>query len=669
MTGLMIFSLLAGIGGLVSAGYFAWWVNRQHRGTAKMREISDVIHKGAMAFLSREYKVLIFFIFMMAVILGFAIHLYTAMAFLLGAICSALAGYIGMRGATNANARTANAANESFSRALRVAFAGGAVLGMSVVGLGLAGLVTTYYILSRIFPTPDMAIKTIAGFGFGASSVALFARVGGGIFTKAADVGADLVGKVESGIPEDDPRNPAVIADNVGDNVGDIAGMGADLLESYVASLISAMTVGWLVYGNIGVLLPVAIGGVGILSGIIGAAFVKPTEVRGVDFQQQTQKARAALNRGTFITIALTAVATYFLVAYTIGKIGLFLAVLCGLVAGLLIGVITEHFTSDKEASVQNIAHASVKGAAPNIISGLSIGMASAALSGLVVCLAVYLAYYFGGIYGIPMAAVGLLAILSIILSIDGYGPITDNAAGIAEMAGMGAKTRQRAEALDSVGNTTAAINKGFAASSAVFTAFALLSAYAQVAGLKHINLTHPSVLIGFLIGGMMPFLFCSLLMNAVGKAAMKIVNEVRRQFREIKGLMEGTSKPDYTRCIDISTRAALKEMIFPSILAVAAPLFMGLVLGAEAVGGLLTGGIIIGCLLAIFMANSGGAWDNAKKFIEAGNLGGKGSLAHKNAVIGDTVGDPFKDTLGPSIDILMKVMSMVSLIFVAMFI
>lgn len=665
----MILGLLAGIGGLLSAAYFAWWVNRHSRGTAKMKEISDAIHEGAMAFLYREYKVLILFILIMAFILGSAIHRYTALAFFLGAICSASAGYIAMRGATNANVRTANAAKDSFGLALRIAFAGGAVLGMSVVGITLAGLITTYYIISRILLNPDITINVIAGFGFGASSVALFARVGGGIFTKAADVGADLVGKVESNIPEDDPRNPAVIADNVGDNVGDIAGMGSDLLESYVATLISAMTVGWLIHGGIGVALPLAIGGVGIISGIIGTAFVKPTEVSGVDFQQQTQKARSALNKGTFTTIALTALGAYFLVVYTIGQLGLFLAVLCGLISGLLIGLITELFTSDKEASVQNVAQASVRGSAPNIMSGLSIGLASAALSVLVVCLAVYLAYYFGGLYGIPMAAVGLLAILSIILSVDGYGPITDNAAGIAQMADMGSETRQRAEALDSVGNTTAAINKGFAAGSAVFTAFALLSAYAQVAGLEHINLSHPSVLIGLLIGGMMPFLFSSLLINAVGKAAMKMVNEVRRQFREIKGLMEGTAKPDYTRCIDISTRAALKEMILPSILAVSVPIFLGLVLGAEAVGGLLTGSIITGALLAITMANSGGAWDNAKKFIEAGNLGGKGSMPHKNAVIGDTVGDPFKDTAGPSIDILIKVMSIVSLIFVGLFI
>ncbi|MDH5715114.1 MAG: sodium-translocating pyrophosphatase [Candidatus Aminicenantes bacterium] len=669
MTWLMIFSLLAGAGGLLAAGYFFWWMKRHSQGTAKMQEISHVIQKGAMAFISREYKVLTFFMLLMALILGLAIHLYTAFAFLFGATCSATAGYIAMRGATHANVRTANAAKESFSRALRIAFAGGAVLGMTVVGLGLAGLIVAYYILTLIFPASDMPVKIVAGFGFGASSVALFARVGGGIFTKAADVGADLVGKVESNIPEDDPRNPAVIADNVGDNVGDIAGMGSDLLESYVASLISAMTVGWLVYGSIGVILPVAIGGAGILSGIIGAAFVKPAEVKGADFQQQTQKARSALNRGTFVTIGLTAVGTYFLVAYTIGQIGIFISVLCGLAAGLLIGLITEHYTSDKEAAVQNIAHASVRGAAPNIISGLSIGLASAALSAVLVCVAVYLAYYFGGLYGVPMAAVGLLAILSIILSIDGYGPITDNAAGIAEMAGMGTETRKRAEALDSVGNTTAAINKGFAACSAVFTAFALVSAYAQVAGFKYVNLTHPPVLIGVLIGGMMPFLFSSLLINAVGKAAMKMVNEVRRQFREITGLMEGTSKPNYTRCIDISTRAALKEMILPSTLAVTVPLFLGLILGAEAVGGLLTGSIIIGSMLAILMANSGGAWDNAKKFIEAGNLGGKGTFSHKNAVIGDTVGDPFKDTAGPSIDILIKVMSIVSLIFVGLFI
>ncbi len=671
---LIIFAIISAILALVFAVYFAVRLKRQDAGTAEMIEISKAIQEGSMAFLIREYKTLIIFLITMVIVLTLVVNPYTAGAFIVGAFSSALAGFLGMRAATNANARTANATKENLAKGLKVAFSGGAVMGMSVVGLGLLGLTLCYILFFRIFNNINQAVEIVAGFSFGASSIALFARVGGGIYTKAADVGADLVGKVEASIPEDDPRNPAVIADNVGDNVGDTAGMGADLFESYIASLLSAMTIGVLLFGVKGITLPLGIYSIGIIAGIIGSFFVWSGKTVKEDFQEQTKRARSALNRGTLVTCILTAIGIYFLVKYTLGEIGIFLSVLTGLIAGLLIGKITEYFTSDQQKPVQSIAKAAEDGPARNILIGLSSGMKSAVLSIVVVCVAIYLAYYFAnlsgaGLYGVPMAAVGLLATLSIVLSIDGYGPITDNAAGIAEMAGMGEETRKRAESLDSVGNTTAAVNKGFAIASAVFTALALFSAYSKVTELKGINLSNIEVLVGMLIGGMLAFLFCAITMKAVGKAAFQMVNEVRRQFKEIKGLMEGKAKPDYKKCVDISTKAALKEMIIPSSLAVIVPIALGLGLGAESVGGLLTGAIIVGSLLAITMANSGGAWDNAKKYIEAGNLGGKGSEPHKAAVIGDTVGDPFKDTSGPALNILIKVMSIVALIFAALFI
>lgn len=666
---LTIFTLLTGFFALVFAGYFAWSVNRQKAGTAKMKEISDAIREGAMAFLYREYRTLIVFIIIVAIGLAWVIHPYTGLAFVTGAICSGLAGYLGMKAATNANVRTANASEKGLGKALRIAFSGGGVLGMAVVGLGLLGLTISYHVLFYAFEDAYKAVEIVAGFGFGASSIALFARVGGGIYTKGADVGADLVGKVEKGIPEDDPRNPAVIADNVGDNVGDIAGMGADLFESYVASLIGAMTIGAILFGPIGVVLPLAIRGAGILAGIIGTLFVRSGEDEGLDFQEQTNKARSALNRGTFTTCILTIIATYFLVMYTLGEIGIFYAVLAGLIAGLLIGKITEYYTSDRGSPVQSIVRASQTGPATNIITGFAVGMRSTALPIIVVSVALLSAYHFAGLYGIPMAAVGLLATLGMILSVDGYGPITDNAAGIAEMAGMGAETRKRAEALDSVGNTTAAISKGFAICSAAFTTFALFSAYSMVVGLESISIMNPEVLVGLFIGGMLPFLFCAITISAVGKAAFLMVNEVRRQFKEIDGLIEGKARPDYKRCVDISTKAALKEMIAPGALAVVAPILVGFILGAEALGALLAGAIVTSFLLAITMANAGGAWDNAKKYIEAGNLGGKGSASHKAAVVGDTVGDPFKDTSGPSLNILIKLMSIISLVLAPLFI
>ncbi len=678
----LVLLVLAGLLALGFAGYFLVSVKKKDIGTERMREISAAIREGAMAFLYREYRTLVVFVIVVTALLACLIHPYTGAAFFLGAICSALAGYLGMSSATNSNARTANAAKEGISKALRIAFSGGVVLGMSVVGIGLLGLSISYYVLEYIFDI-NKAVEIVAGFGFGASSIALFARVGGGIYTKAADVGADLVGKVEAGIPEDDPRNPAVIADNVGDNVGDIAGMGADLYESYVNSFIGAMTIGVILFGVQGVVLPLTVGAAGIVAAAIGTIFVRPGKKGGADFQEQTRNARATLNRGTIITVFLAVIATYFLVVKTnltlapsqnspeftrFGNMGIFYATLAGLIAGLLISAITEYYTSDRKKPVQGIVQASKTGPATNIIAGLALGMWSTGLPIIVVCIAIFLAYYFAGLYGIAMVAVGLLASLGMILSVDGYGPISDNAAGIAEMAGMGGETRSRAEALDSVGNTTAAIGKGFAICAAAFTAFALFWAYSQVAGLKSISIGDPLVLIGLFIGGMLPFLFCARTMRAVGKAASEMVNEVRRQFKEIKGLMEGEAKPDYKRCVDISTVTALKEMIIPSLLAVVTPILVGLLLGAEALGGLLAGAIVTGFLLAVTMANSGGAWDNAKKYIEAGNLGGKGSEVHKASVVGDTVGDPFKDTSGPSLNILIKLMSVVALVCAPLF-
>ncbi|MGC1120383.1 MAG: sodium-translocating pyrophosphatase [Candidatus Methanofastidiosia archaeon] len=641
---------------LVFAGVIAYRIMKLDPGTEKMKEISDAIHHGAMTFLNKEYRILVIFAVVVTVIIAITINRETAVCFAVGALFSSLSGNIGMRIATAANARTAQAAKSSITAGLRVAFNSGTVMGMCVVGLGLLGVSIFYY----IFGNPDI----IYGFGFGASSIALFARVGGGIYTKAADVGADLVGKVEEGIPEDDPRNPAVIADNVGDNVGDVAGMGADLFESYVDSIIAAMAIGAVMAVTLKVVLPLQIAAIGILASIVGTFFVSASG----------ENLHAALNRGIFAAAILMALGTFGLIYVTGNDMGIFGATLAGLVAGIIIGLVTEYYTADNRPPAQGVALASETGPATNIIAGISLGMKSTIVPVLAVCAAILTAYYFADLYGIAIAAVGMLSTLGITLATDTYGPVADNAAGIAEMAKMGKDVRERAEALDAVGNTTAAIGKGFAIGSAALTALALFSAYgtkvSQLTGTPFsIDITQPSAVVGLFIGGLLPFVFCSFSIAAVGKAAFDMVKEVRRQFREIPGLMEGTAKPDYSTCVSISTEAALREMRIPGVLAVASPVVVGLVLGTEALGGLLAGSVVTGFLLAVFMANSGGAWDNAKKYIERGNLGGKGSEPHKAAVVGDTVGDPFKDTSGPSLNILIKLMSIVALVFAPLFV
>ena len=655
MERLIYFAPVLGICALLFAFYLTKKVGKQDAGTDRMKEIAAFIHEGARAFLTAEYKILVVFVAVLFVLIGIGIgNWVTAVCFLVGALFSTAAGYIGMNVATKANVTTAAAAKDSgMNKALSIAFSGGAVMGMCVVGFGLFGA-GVVYILTK---NPDV----LSGFSLGASSIALFARVGGGIYTKAADVGADLVGKVEAGIPEDDPRNPAVIADNVGDNVGDVAGMGADLFESYVGSLVSAITLGVVYAKESGAIFPLVIAALGVLASVIGCFFVKGDE---------NSSPHKALKYGSYSAAIVVMIGSLILSKLFFNGFKEAIAIIFGLVVGLLIGVITEIYTSGDYRFVKKIAQQSETGPATTVISGIAVGMQSTAVPIILIAIGIIGAYSFSGLYGIALAAVGMLSTTGITVAVDAYGPIADNAGGIAEMSGLPSEVRNITDKLDAVGNTTAAMGKGFAIGSAALTALALFVSYAQAVGLfeEGINLLDYKVIVGMFVGGMLPFLFSAFTMDSVSKAAYKMIEEVRRQFKTIPGILEGKGKPDYKSCVAISTQAALKEMLLPGVMAVLAPVFIGVVLGPDALGGLLGGALVTGVMLAIFMSNSGGAWDNAKKYIEDGHHGGKGSEAHRAAVVGDTVGDPFKDTSGPSINILIKLMTIVSLVFAPLF-
>ncbi len=652
MVDVLILSFAAGILGLVFSLFLIFNVMKREQGNKEMIAIAHAIQEGAVAYLNRQYRTVAVIVLIIAVILNFLMPKEgfvvspVSITFVLGAMLSALAGYIGMMISVRANVRTANAARKSLGEAFKVAFQGGAVTGFAVVSLGLLGVAILY----KVYQDPMMLI----GFGFGASLISLFARVGGGIYTKGADVGADLVGKIEAGIPEDDPRNPAVIADNVGDNVGDCAGMAADLFESYTVTIIAAMLIGVSLLGTNGVLYPLALCAVAIVASLVGSLVVRTND---------KDQVWATLNKGILASALLSAVGFYFVTTSVFGELKYFWASLVGVILTVIIGFVTEYYTSHSRPPTRSIAESAKTGPATVIIMGIARGMESTVIPVIAISAGIFAAYYFGGVYGIAVAAVAMLSMTGIIVSVDSFGPITDNAGGIAEMSKMPNSVRAITDPLDAVGNTTKAVTKGFAIGSAALAALSLFAAYGEAAGLKSINLYEPAVVVGLFIGGMLPFIFSSLTMRAVGRAAFMIVEEVRRQFREIKGLMAGKAKPDYAKCVDISTKAAMQELIVPGMIAIAAPLLVGFILGPEALGGLLAGAIVTGLLLAITMTTGGAAWDNAKKYIETGKLGGKGSDAHKAAVVGDTVGDPFKDTSGPALNPLIKVLNMIALL------